>query len=307
MKKSIYLNETENLAIQMLAEGKRLKDIREKTEVPVTRFPFFLAELRRKTGISDIQNIEECTSFLKEVPDFTKEVILSEQESRLLKALIEGKSLAYEANILHISHEDAKRSLSNALKKCGIFSKEARTQRVQTRFFFAIHGIPHSKLAPLSPEHWNVLRILANGGRLEEVQNSFVPRKSAKYAKEYIREACERIGANSAGRGTRRNIICAFLEAFELRQKEKNVKLIALDRSEVTPEQYSNFFRAKIGTTLEGLAEDLELSIEEATIKGLKMCKRAGFDCSDEEILKYSPKSSSASVESPVSMDDPAF
>lgn len=305
MKKYIYLSEAENTAIELLAKGERLKIIREACRIPSNRFPFFLAEIRRKTGIEDVQNVKECAHFWKEVQRLQREAAITEQESRLLKAFTELKSIPYEGKMLGLSAEEAIASFTNALRKCGIFAKDDRTQRIQTRFFFAIHGIPHSKLPRLSPEHWNVLRVLASGGRLEHVQDLWTPPKKAKYAREYIREACERIGANSPGRGTRRNIICAFLEAFAMREKEKSQKPSRLDSSEITPEQYSAFFWRKLGITLEGLASDIGCSLEEAVEAGMKMCKRRpGCDCSEKAILECSP---SVPAEPSVSMDDPSF
>lgn len=303
MKKSIYLDESENLAIQLLAKGERLKIIRESCKIPSTRFPFFLAELRRKTGISNIQDTRECAKYWKDLPNLKGEVQISPQESRLLVGFVDLVSLAYMANMLRISEADARASLENALRKCGIFVKDDRTRRIQVRFFFAIKGIPHSKLPPLSSEHWKVLRVLADGGRLEHVQALWTPPKKAKFAREYIREACIRIGANCPGRGARQKLIAAFLNAHATRSRYQSGVANRLDVSEITPEQYSNFFQRKLGITLEGLAEDIGCSLEEAMEAGLKMCKRARFDCSEEAIRAHTPKEEIT----PVTMEDPAF
>lgn len=208
--KSNYLNDSELLALQLLAEGYGSNRICR--EIGFTRssthYSMFLAELRRKTGLKSLKEPEDIKAYLQKLlavdPYFTP----SPEEDLWLRDIMDDLTMEGLARKYQISLEEYTAKRKALLHRCGIFATDQRTIRAQVRLFFATHPLPTiNRNRPLSPEHWSILRAIANGEDLAEL--GFAP----DVLKSLTKEACERIRATSPGRGARLLVVQAFIRA----------------------------------------------------------------------------------------------
>jgi hypothetical protein len=210
MLKSIYLNHPECTAMEMLAEGKRLKDVREAVSESIPRHYFyaFLASLRLKTGIADIQDVSQCTAYRSAMEQIPTPPIITDRHVRLLQWLIARAKPMIIAGKMGITEDEAKEQTEDALRACGIFSKDPRTRRTQARQYFAVYGNPAVRRPPPSKAHLRILRAIANGedpAKLPGLEHANIPLLA--------KEACQRINAVSPGRFAQKKLIQAYFAA----------------------------------------------------------------------------------------------
>lgn len=206
MKTNPYLTQTESLAIDLLAQGKRLKDIRDAVtpEVKPMYFHNFLASLRMKTGIKDTQSIEQCAAYRSHIEQLPVPT-LSPREVKLLEHLIAGRSPAIVAGMLAITPQEAQEQTEATLLKCGILAQDARTRRAQARMYFLLHGNPNNHKPAPSPTHVKILRNLADGKPANFGLGNLIDGKAM------AAEACHRINATCPGRNAQQKLIRAWI------------------------------------------------------------------------------------------------
>lgn len=214
MKEYPYLNDEESLAIEMLTEGKRLKDIREAVSktIPKHYFYAFLAALRLKTGIKDLQSVTECLAYRSAMEQTAPTPELTSREVKLLEHLIASRPVMIVAGMLAITESEAQEQTEAALLKCGILTRHPRTRRTQARMYFARHGNPNNFKPEPSTTHLKILRNLASG-RVPEYGTAL----TSINAKVMAKEACDRINATCPGRNAQRKLIQTYLAKRDAR------------------------------------------------------------------------------------------
>lgn len=210
MKTNPYLTPPERLAIELLAQGKRLKDIREAItpEVKPIYFHQFLASLRLKTGIKDVQSIEQCTAYQSHIEQLPVPTLTS-REVKLLEHLIHNRSPAIVAAQMAITPQEAQEQTESTLRKCGILTHDARTRRAQARMYFLIHGNPNNFKPAPSATHIRILRNLADGKPANFGLGNLIDGKAM------AAEACHRINATCPGRNAQQKLIRAWIAQLD--------------------------------------------------------------------------------------------
>lgn len=280
MKKSIYLNDEETTALEMLAKGKRYKEICEHLNFPhkpAHLLQPFLINLRRKTGIYDLRNMEEVADFLAKTEQIDPEITLSDAQFTLLDMVMSEYPLSLQPQKLNIPEEKLPFFTVSTLHSIGIFSKNFREIRMQVRIFLAIRGNPALKRAELSDTHWKIFRLIASNEQLD----AHFPRLQAKQIEALTRDACQRAGISCPGRGARNKLIKLYVTAHDAK---RNIPAKPEPQT-ITHAHYDAFFWDSLGITLEALAKKENVSPTEAIPLGLRICKRLGMDASPKKIL----------------------
>ncbi len=218
MKQSPYLTETENKAVELLAQGKRMRDVREACNFhngPTQFFYAFLAEIRRKTAIENVQDTHMCRAFLNAIENTPPIADLTERQTRLFEYALRNMPHSQQAVRLDITEAEVAAQFKSALVQCGIFSNDARTIRAQIRMHFAIQGHHYSTHLPLSSTHWKVLRVLADGESVAEVLGY-----RDREAFNLIRDACKRAHITCTGNGTQRILAKLFLDSRQAKPEQ---------------------------------------------------------------------------------------
>jgi hypothetical protein len=210
MKKYPYLDEAESQAVEMLADGQRLREIQQAVSATVEKryFYMFLATLRRKTGIEDTQSIPECSAYRSHMEKLSLPVELSKRQAILLENFSKSWPYFVSAGRMGISEAEAKEETEAALAAIGITTQDPRTRRAQVRMYFAAHGNPNNVLRPPSPIHLRILRAIADG-----IDPNSLPGLERADIRILTKEACQRINASSPGRNAQRKLVQAYLSS----------------------------------------------------------------------------------------------
>lgn len=276
MRKSIYLNDSENLTLELLAKGKSPKVVREEIgfEKPMIYFYSFLGVLRNKTGIADLKCPAEIRDFQRKSAALSPHLVLSDRQYKLAYCLLDAIPLKYAAQKLETDEASAEREMRDLLQTCAIFSKHTVIQRSQMRLFLATH--PSRNRKELSETSWKLLRLMA-AGEDPKLHPEF-SRASEEGLQSMMKDVTSQLGLGVPGRNARRNLVQLFVAAWDLRNEPER-------QTEATREHWDLFFRLRLGMNMEALMADLDLPEEEAIAKGLKMCQRIGFKFTERDIL----------------------
>lgn len=210
MNKYPYLNDAESQALELLAEGKRMRQIRESVSSTVENryFYMFLATIRRKTGIVNTQDIAECLAYRSQMEKVSLPAELSKRDMLLLQHFTESWPYSVSAGRMGISEAEAKEQTEAALAAIGITAQDQRTRRSQVRMYFARYGNPNKFLPPPSPIHLQILHAIAGG-----IDPDTLPGLERADIRALTKEACQRINASSPGRNAQRKLVQAYFAA----------------------------------------------------------------------------------------------
>ena len=206
-----YLNIHEETAIRLLADGKKSKEIGLVCEVPAAGMPFFRSELRRKTGIPDL-NRHDCRMYLDNYKQSLKGPKPSEQGIRIFRKIMDGETLEGIAYTLDISKEDFPEVLRKELALAGIFATDERARRSQARMYVAAN-CPQVNVCQPSDTHLKMLRMMAEGKEYIEIASELNEKES--YVRAAILETCRRLGFASRGRHVQQLLIRKYIEQLD--------------------------------------------------------------------------------------------
>ncbi len=201
----IYLTENEESALHFLAEGKSSLFIKEHCDLPLSGMGFFLATLRRKTGILNIRQPSECRNYISRYVAALKTPPTAEQLN-LLKRVRHGDSLEAISHRFDITLTELYRRYDEACAAIGIFAKEERARRMSILIYLSAFGEPLRSLGELQ---LRALRLLADGKSYDEI--SLLMQEKLSYVRYLIKDAATRLSLSARGRDVQRNLIRAYL------------------------------------------------------------------------------------------------
>src|SRR5688572_11284574 len=161
--KIIYLSEDEEKALRLLAEQASAYTIRDQCKLPLSGLAIFTSEIRRKTGIRDTKNPNECRSYIRQYEAAMAAARPTDDEIWLLrhyseKDTIEG--LTYQWNTQHMEQTPITETvmlsmIEQAFEHIGIFTKDDRARRMQFRYYLAAY---RPQKLPDTGHQWEFLR-----------------------------------------------------------------------------------------------------------------------------------------------------
>lgn len=217
MTGNLYLTDNEEKALRMMAEAKHHTAIRKECEIPHSGFHAFTYSIRRKTGIRDHKDDQECRDYLRRYAEAMANRPIADVHVRVLRRVLARETFAgigYQEG--KVSESSAFEMFQAACHAAGIFTTDKRALRVQIRIYLATFHPTNGM--PLSPIEEDMLRKLAFEGMTP-----------AQYAREYrfnenerhyvlkARDACERLGFNVQGNGTQRQMLKDYFLRMDAR------------------------------------------------------------------------------------------
>lgn len=222
----IYLTETEQLALNILADtsGYGYVEVKRKCKVTSALLCPLLASIRRKTGIADTKDPQQIQRYLLKYEQASGQP--DEKQLEMLRRItgvgfratgpqtLEGASYH-----MHLSTTAGQQLFTDALHSIGIFTPEPREQRVQTLLFLASHYV-EPKGEHLTENHLAAMRAYAEhvNAQPEELARLLGPDFSEGYVKLLLKQGMERLGICARGRGVQRRLVKLALQRMEKEQ-----------------------------------------------------------------------------------------
>lgn len=234
---NLYLSENELRAVQMLADEKSYQAIRRECHVwapgkcPSSAMPLFIAVIKRKTGIRDPRDPQQCRTYLENYALATQKPPTPENLETLRRVFgigyMQPHTMEALANNMHGTIEAAQQAWEDALLSIGVLTDDPAQQRVQARIYLASIKPIIRPPAPIGPKGWQSLRMYLEGVHYADIAKAlgFV---RAQYAKELVKKTCEELGILARGRGVRKKLIAAAL-AYHDRQEMQPQPEITMD------------------------------------------------------------------------------
>lgn len=212
MPKSIYLTEQENAALEHFADGKSPRAVRRAIGIPESpnyAMSLFCDSLRKKTGITDIQDPQQVQAYLASQP--AVQPILSPDQLIVLHDILD--STTYASTLRR--RPELRELRASTLSLIGIRATDQRHIRTQVRTWMMLHGRAQEGVArpALTPLHLDVIRAIAMGGNPENIAH-----------RATIYDACLRAGILSPGRGARKRLAQLFIAAHDQRERHESTK-----------------------------------------------------------------------------------
>jgi len=201
-KNIIYLTADEQRAIRIFAKGQSSREIQRQCVLPLSGMAFFTIELRRKTGIQNLRLASECQSYLERYAQALDNLAtnpLSNMEVHLLRAFAGGMGLAELAYTTETPPTDFLERLNTLLTRCGIFTQDQRTQKIQAKIHMAAYHTPDVSLS-ISASDWLVLRTWCETGSCDEAAAALGWKYDQRYIRLTAQDACKMLGLSSQGK-----------------------------------------------------------------------------------------------------------
>ncbi len=209
-----YLTENEAKTLRFLGEGKSLPFIRDNCQMPLAGMHVFTSSLRRKTGIRDTRYAPECREYLKQVEAALSGPGPTETELRVLSHIAEGDTFVAIASRLEITREAVWTLYDSACAAAGIFTRDERTRKTQIRLFLSTRKISGlSGMTALTGHELQFLRAFASGQTYVQIAES--EGQPLEYVRFRARGVLLRLGLTARGRDAQRNLVRAFLVAYD--------------------------------------------------------------------------------------------
>lgn len=207
-KPHIYLTPDEEKALRILADSRPHFVLKEANVIPTYGLSIFLSNLRRKTGIRDTKNSKEIRAYFSKYEEAMAYPGFSPEELDAVRKIIdEGAPFEEAAIALGRTVEQIEAALQSACATAGIFSRDEKTQRLQLKTYLALFNPVGNQ--SLSEQELQLLRLYS-----EDVDYAIIAYKvnqRTPWVTEKIRDLCLKLGLNSRGRGTQRQLVRAWL------------------------------------------------------------------------------------------------
>lgn len=218
MSKNIYLTEAENEALVLLSKGFNTSQVYQKCDVPPSGMSFFLAEIRRKTGIQDIKYPKECRQYQEKYEQaFANFSSISKENLHFMERILEGETpeaLAYREKTTEPHVLMRAESLYRAM---GIFSTESRARAFQIRLFLAVHN-PKNLVIGLSDYDLRHIQLFGEGLSYPEIAAKIMEEQGyeSPRTRMTVKVGCMMLNLTMRGRNTQRLLVSAYFRALDI-------------------------------------------------------------------------------------------
>lgn len=212
-----FLTASESLALRLLAEDRSYEAVKRECHLTSLELCSFLVGIRKKTGIENTKNSAECRAYLENFAKAQAAGGPNAKEMELLQRLhgvgyLQSQTLEAAAHMMRITPEEAARLYQSALRAAGIFAKNEREARVQTKIFLASRNLMKTAM-PLSENHELVLHCYAQHMKPRHIAATLGAEKFPEpYVHKLIAEGLNRLGICSRGRGVQQRLVAVALK-----------------------------------------------------------------------------------------------
>lgn len=203
----LYLNEAENNAVNLIAEGFSTRHIIANCSIPPAGYHIFCADIRRKTGVRTQSNNLEWKAYLERYSAAIAGERTTPEQTSALRRFVGGDTYAGIGYIMGIPEGDVEPLLDSACKAAAIFTRDDRARRSQARLYLAIF---RPNYGPLSPTETRILRFMAEGKTFGEISELMGAGNPEEYLVKKAKSACLRLGFDAKGYNVQRNLLRAF-------------------------------------------------------------------------------------------------
>lgn len=207
----IYLTQTEQKAVELIADGRSMEFIHNECVEAPQRLSNFLATLRRKTGISDTKRALPAQKYLAACHAAINGPRPSPDEM--------GALATVAAHGIRKLPTEQLTLFKSACQKAAIFTHDNSEARQQCRAYLLCHTSPPD--APkLTPLHKRALRLYTMGKEVWEIADTLADgmQEQRTTAEKLLREGIESLGVISRGRGVQRRLVAIALERMKTLQ-----------------------------------------------------------------------------------------
>jgi DNA-binding CsgD family transcriptional regulator len=219
-----YLTPNEHTALQMLADDKSYNAIKRVFNLTALSLCAFLAAIRRKTGIEDTSKASLVQHYLTEFAQTQSLTPTDDQREIVQRALGVGSTRDTFQGIAYLKKRpeaEIRELYESGLKAMGIFAKEDRERRVQSRAYFA-REIPAQGAEGLTKKHLLALRMYADGLKEKQIISDLLALNLPAthiYVDFLIKDGCKKLGVTARGRGVQRKLVGIALDEHERKMK----------------------------------------------------------------------------------------
>jgi hypothetical protein len=207
LTQNIYLSEDEQKAIVLLSQRYTYNELPMHCRIPLSGMNFFLAEIRRKTGIRDTKYHKECKDYLTAVAATLEKESPSRDQIWAMRLYLEESTIEAMARELKISQDEVLPFLDSACRAVAIFTRDERARKMQVRqYLTSMH--PADDVI-LTPARMHILRGIAAGHPMPQIADEI--QKPLKWTQQTARDIVRGLGLSTRGRDVQRTLVRTFL------------------------------------------------------------------------------------------------
>lgn len=223
MRPNIYLTSNEEKALRSLASNGDYSKLKNACEIPQYGIHLFLAQIRRKTGIRDTKDTNECRAYLERYEATIANPAPTEEQLALLRHYAAGDSytsIAFwmtktRALETPLAATDIPKMVDAACEAIGIFTRDDQARRVQIRAYTVCFLTPTAhRITPLEEK---IVREWINGKEPIQIADELGER--GDYVKYKLKRACKDLGIAAKGRGVQRSLARALFAQLDAQPK----------------------------------------------------------------------------------------
>lgn len=232
---NLYLTENEQKALRILANRGDHIAVRNECVIPLSGMGFFTSEIRRKTGIRDTLDSEECRAYLERYENALTYQRWDPLDNRLVSLFLQKNTFTAIASrlkaegVVHLPG-DIGRDLDLACEKAGIFTRDEKARRVQLKIYLTAFYLT-KKPEKLSPHNRKAMELFASGMTIRQI--AFCMQVEYAYAQYLVQSTCKEVGIVARGRGLQQKLARVFLASKnapeELPSEEAEITPVTMD------------------------------------------------------------------------------
>lgn len=195
-----YLTETEQLIIELLANGQSYLSISRKIpDISADQIEHIRASLCRKAGLPNTKDPIHAQTYLRNVTEALNGPGPNAYQSQII-AEVAQKSFPYLTE-----------RIESALRAAGIFTHNPTEARIQCR----VHLCASRDLPAISETTRQALQLYAEGCPIPEIAN-LIGDDLPKHAQRRIREGCKALGLSCRGRNAQRRLVAMIMDRLNV-------------------------------------------------------------------------------------------